>query len=311
MTPSTENTDRLLEWHPGPPDAATTNVFAALAWGARRAWNSKLLLGYLWLFYFLLVEGAGSAILAALRASTNWSTTARSVAAESVAGSLFSAQTIDAGYSTILIESVARPLWSPSAYFVLFFGVIAGGSIAYLHAPRPAPLLAQLGASCGNYLGRFVRLILIAASIFWLLTVIASALFDSGTVGSSVWVRLVLFQLTIAFWATVVDYARVRTVARDSRSMLIETVRSLGFVVRNLARILPLEILFVALAFVAGAVVLTAAGALRGLLPVGAVAFVAEQVYVMALLCVRLTVWGAMLALYQGISLERLSKANA
>ena len=310
MTPSTENTDQLLEWHPGPTDAATTNVLAALAWGARRAWKSKLLLGYLWLFYFLLVEGAGSVVLAALRASTSWSTTARSLAAESVAGSLFSAPTLDAGYRTILVESVARPLWSPSAYFVLFFGVIAGGSIAYLHAPRPAPLLAQLGASCGIYLGRFVRLILIAASIFWLLTVSAAALFGSGTAGSSVWVRGVLIQITIAFWAAVVDYTRVRTVARDSRSMLMETLRSLGFVVRNLPRILSLEILFVALAFVTGAVVLTAAGALRGLLPAGEVAFVAEQVYVIALLWVRLTVWGAMLALYQGISLERLSRAS-
>ena len=233
------------------------------------------------------------------------------MAAESVAGSLFSAQTIDAGYSTILIESVARPLWSPSAYFVLFFGVIAGGCIAYLHAPRPAPLLAQLGASCGSYLGRFVRLILIAASISWLLTVIASALFVPDTAGSLVWVRVVLFQMTIALWATVLDYARVRTVARDSRSMLLETLRSLGFVVRNLPRILPLEILFAALAFVTGAVVLAAAGALRGLLPAEEVAFVAEQVYVIALLWVRLTVWGAMLALYQGITLERLSKANA
>ena len=311
MTPSTENTDQLLEWHPGPADAATTSVLAALAWGARRAWKSKLLLGYLWLFYFLLVEGAGSAILSALRAWSSWSMTARSLPAESIVGSLFSAQTVDAGYRTILIESVTRPLWSPSAYFVLFFGVIAGGCIAYLHAPRPAPLLAQLGASCGSYLGRFVRLILIAASISWLLTVIASALFVPGTAGSSVWVRVVLFQMTIALWAAVLDYARVRTVARDSRSMLLETLRSLGFVVRNLPRILPLEILFAALAFVTGAVVLAAAGALRGLLPAEEVAFVAEQVYVIALLWVRLTVWGAMLALYQGITLERLSKANA
>ena len=311
MTPSTENTDRLLEWHPGPADAATTNVFTALAWGARRAWKSKLLLGYLWFSYLVLVEGAGRAILAALGASTSWSTAARSLAAKSAAGSVFSAQAVDAGYRTLLIEAaLARPLWSTSTYFVLFFGVIAGGSIAYLHAPRPAPLLAQLGASCGIYLGRFVRLILIGASIFWLL-IAASAPFASPPSGSSVWVSVVLFQIAIAFWAAVVDWARVRTVARDSRSMLIETLRSLGFVLRNLSRILPLEILFAALAFVTGAAVLTAVRTLDGLLPAEELAFVAEQVYVIALLYVRLTMWGAMLVLYQGISLERLSKANA
>ncbi len=310
MTPSTENTDQLLEWHPGPADAATTNALTAMAWGARRAWKSKLLLGYLWFSYLLLVEGVGGAILAALGASTSWSTVARALAAESAAGSLFSAQAVDAGYRTLLIEALARPLWSTSTYFVLFFGVIAGGSIAYLHAPRPAPLLAQLGASCGIYLGRFVRLILIGASIFWLI-IAASTPFASRPSGSSVWVSVVLFQTAIAFWAAVVDWARVRTVARDSRSMLIETLRSLGFVLRNLSRILPLEILFVALAFVTGAAVLTAVKALHGLLPAQELAFVAEQVYVIALLYVRLTMWGAMLALYQGISLERLSKAKA
>lgn len=306
MTPSTENTDQLLEWHPGPADAATTNALTAMAWGARRAWKSKLLLGYLWFSYLLLVEGVGGALLAALGASTSWSTVARALAAESAAGSLFSAQAVDAGYRTLLIEALARPLWSTSTYFVLFFGVIAGGSIAYLHAPRPAPLLAQLGASCGIYLGRFVRLILIGASIFWLI-IAASTPFASRPSGSSVWVSVVLFQTAIAFWAAVVDWARVRTVARDSRSMLIEVARSLTFVVRNLPRVVALEILFAALAGVAGAVVLTAAVLWRGLLPAGLVVFVAEQAYVIALLWVRLTAWGAILALYQGITLKRLS----
>ncbi len=307
MTPSMENTDQLLEWHPGPSDAATTNVVAALAWGARRAWRSKLLLGYLWLFYFLLVEGAGGAILAALRTPTSWLTTARALATEVVAGSLFSAPSVDAGYRAVLIESVVRPLWSPSAYFVLFFGVIAGAVIAYLHAPRPAPLLTQLGASCGAYVGRFVRLMLIATSAFWLLTVLASSRFDAGLAGASAWVGVGLLQAGTAFFVVVIDYARVRTVARDSRSMLIEVARSLTFVVRNLPRVVALEILFAALAGVAGAVVLTAAVLWRGLLPAGLVVFVAEQAYVIALLWVRLTAWGAILALYQGITLKRLS----
>ena len=308
MTSRTDNTDPLLEWQPGSTDAATTNVLSALVWGARRASGSKLLIGYLWLFYFLLVEGAGSAILATLRASTSWSATAQSLVAGSAQGSLFSAQTIAAGYRAVLIESLARPLWSPTVYFVLFFGAIAGGVIAYLHAPRQAPLLAQLGANCGNYLGRFVRLILIGAVIFSLLMVAGSALLGSSATASAFWVRVVLFQIAITLSAAVIDYARVRTVARDSRSMVLETGRSLRFVLRNLLRVLPLELLLVALAFVSGMVVLLLSAALRGILPPQQVTFAAEQIYVIALLWVRLTGWGAMLALYQGITLERLSR---
>jgi hypothetical protein len=42
-------------------------------------------------------------------------------------------------------------------------------------------------------------------------------------------------------------------------------------------------------------------------LPSNEVAYVADQVYVIALLWVRLTAWGAMMAIYKGATLERLT----
>lgn len=302
MTPSTETTDQLLAWHPGPSEAASTNILSALLLGARQAWNSKLLIGYLWLFYFLIVEGAGNTLLGWLGGSTTVPLTG-----QTGAGSLFAVQPIDSGYLVIILNSIARPLWSPSAYFVLFFGVISGGAIAYVHAPRPASVLAQISANCGVYLGRFVRLLVIAAAIFWFFTMLYSNLSHPDVTGLSGRVFEAVFQTIIVFWAVVIDYARVRTVARDSRSMFMETLRSFHFVIRNLVRTLPLEFLLVILTVALGAVVHAGATAIGSLLPSNEVAYVADQVYVIALLWVRLTAWGAMMAIYKGATLERLT----
>jgi len=314
MTPRTEHLDQLLEWQPGPSEAGTMNVLTALAWGARRAWRSKLLIVYLWLFYVLLVDGAGRALLDTLRTSATLGDAVQEVIRHASTGTIFGAfdrGLLAATYRAVVFESIARQLWVPTAHFIAFYGLLAGGIISYLHAPRPAPLLAQLGAACGTYVGRMARLLAIAAATLSAMVWIGSnILFSSPATGATAWLQIISFLASAWLLAAILDYARIRTVARDSRSMVLETVRSTRFFLRNLPRTLALEVLFLLLAASSAALALALAAALGLVFSRQTTVWVAEQALVVAFLWVRLTAWGAMLALYQGIAQQRLADRN-
>ena len=305
MAPSMGNSDRLFEWQPGPSDAAAPNVIAATIWGARRAWHSKTLIAYLWALYVVIVKGAGTALQGTLGSATS-----QSIPVGELNVSLFSAQSLDISYLGMVLNSITRPLWIPNGHFFLFFGMIAGGAIAYLHSPRQAPVLAQIGGNCGAYIGRFIRLALIAAALSWFIPTLGPVSIRRFVPAFSVGLYELIVQYLIVVCAVVIDYARVRTVLRDSRSMLMETVRSLKFVVRNLAWILQLEVLFFSFAALLGAAILVASNVLHNQASLHYIGFATEQVYVIALIWLRLAAWGSMMALYQGVTLKRLAKVG-
>ena len=306
MTPSLESSNRLHEWQPGSPDAAATNVIAAAVWGARRAWHSKTLIAYMWAFYVVIVKGAGDGFQEAV-----WGWSSQSIQGGESSVWFSSSQSLDIGYFGTILNSIVRPLWIADGYFFLFFGVIAGGAIAYLHAPRPAPALAQIGGNCGAYLGRFIRLALVAAALLWLIATLGSVSIRRFVPASSGGLYELIMQCVIVICAVVIDYARIRTVLRDSRSMLMETLRSLKFVIRNLVWILQLEVLFFSFAALLSVAMLVTSSVLHSQGPLGYIGFATEQVYVIALIWLRLTAWGAMVALYQGATLKRMAKAGA
>jgi hypothetical protein len=306
MAPSTEQTDALLEWRPGPPDAATTNVLRALGWGSRRASRAKLLLLLLWAVHAAVALGGGRAVLDIVGSRISPDEAAGQMVRATLTGDIFGRSFAAAVYRAIGFESTTRMLWEPSPYFVLFYALLAGGIIAYLFAPRPAPLLAQLGAACGTYAGRFVRLLVLATLALFAIERGADLVMRTASGPPPLWAITPLVVAYVLFSATI-DYARVRTVARDSRSMLIEGLRSGRFFLRNLPRTLALEVLIIALLAVVAAAALGVAATLRLMLAPPAADFIAGQLLVVGLLWARLAAWGAMLALYQGITLERLS----
>jgi hypothetical protein len=308
MASSTEQIDDLLDWHPGTPDAARPGAGAALLWGLRRAANSKALVFWLWLAHFLLAQRGAAALLAALRSPNPWTDTYASVTALASSSSAFGTPAFGAVLRTLSLEPLSRPLWSPSPFFVLFYGVLAGGAIAWIHAPRSGPLLAQFGAGCGTYVGRFVRLLAGAAFLSWTLQRASATLESPGAAGSSMWLQVALWYGSLVVLASMLDFARVRTVARDSRSMILEGLRSARFFVRHLPRTLSLQVSLTALGIVAAIAAWALAAGLRSVISPGAAAFFAEQTFVVATVFVRLAGWSAMLSLYQGITLERLSR---
>jgi len=309
MASSTEHIDELLEWRPGAADAARTNVFAAFAWGARRASSSWALILLLWLVFVALALGGGDALLAALRAPAGAADAWSSFVNNTVGGSPFGRPLARGLYRVVAFESPIRLLWVPSAWFLLLYGVLSGGAIAWLHGPRPAPLLAQLGAACGRYLCRFARLLVAALLLGWLIATLSSRLPISEVQAVPGAAMVVALVASILLLAAILDYARVRTVTRDSRSMILELLRSARFFVRNFPHTLALELLLLAVTLVIAGASLAMHQVLAGLLSARAAEFLAVQLLVVALLWLRLAAWGAMLSLYQGLTLRRLERS--
>ncbi len=304
MGATDDQIDDLIEWEPGPPQAACNNPLGALSWGARRAWRSKVLIFWMWLLQFVL---ASQALRSLLPPAGFWSVGAgEPLAWAAVLDTSSRLWSLSSTLHATMAGSLERPLWSPDAYFILFYGVLAGGAIAYLHAPRKAPFLAQFGAASGLYAGRFLRLLVVGAVGLWLLLGLVGLLAPGARVRGG-WLGIVALEVGVSVLALTIDYARVRTVARNSRSTLIEMLRSLRFVFRYLPRILLLQLLL----FVVG--LLVAVGALmlaRGLEATGAGAagtFAAGQAYVVGRIWLRVAMWGAMLSLYQGLISDKLA----
>ena len=307
MGATDDQIDDLIEWEPGPPQAACASPLGALSWGARRAWRSKVLILWLWLLQFVLVARALRSLLPPTRFwPAGASEPTASAAVLDASSRLWS---LSSTLQATMVGSLERPLWSPDVYFILFYGVLAGGAIAHLHAPRKGPFLAQFGAASGLYFGRFLRLLVVGAIGLWLLLGLVGLL-APGLQLRGGWLGIVALEVCVSLLALTIDYARVRTVARDSRSTLIEMLRSLRFVFRHFPQVLLLQLLLLAVG------VLVAVGSLmlaRGLDAAGAGAvgtFVAAQIYVVTRIWVRLAMWGSMLSLYQGLIGEKLARSS-
>ncbi len=307
MDSSSEQIDDLLEWHPGSPDAARAAPLQALLWGVRRAADARVLLFWLWLAHLLVAQRGAASLLAALRAPLGW-TDAYEVFAAASASSSSVAPGFLSAFQAISLSPITRPLWSADPFFVLFHAALAGGAIAWLHASRSGALLPQLGAGCGRYLGRFTRLLAIAALLFWALQRGSSVMFASTAAAGTSRVPLVLWPTTLLLLATILDYARVRAVARDSRSMVLEVLRSTRFFLLNLPRTLTLLLAWVVLAVAAAMAAWGIASVLLALLPETSALLASRQIYVLMALWIRLAGWAALLSLYQGITLEKLAR---
>ena len=304
MGATDDQIDDLIEWEPGPPQAACASPIGALSWGMRRAWHSKVLIFWLWLLQFVLVSQALRSLLPPTRFWLVGASEALAWAA--VLDTSSRLRSLGNALQGTMAGSIERPLWSPDIYSILFYGVLAGGVIAYLHAPRKAPFLAQFGAASGLYVGRFLRLLIVGALGLWILLGLAGLLTPAAQVRSG-WLGIVALEVCISLLALIIDYARVRTVARDSRSTLIEMLRSLRFVFRHFPQILLLQLLLFGVGLLVAVSILTLARALdaAGAGTVGT--FAAGQIYVVARIWLRLAMWGSMLSLYQGLISKKLA----
>jgi hypothetical protein len=163
-------------------------------------------------------------------------------------------------------------------------------------------------AACGVYFGRFLRLGVIAAGVYWVLFVIVHGwLFDNlyPRLIADVTVERTAFFYRFALYALfavpvlganlIFDYAKVRAVVEDRRSMIGALSAGTRFVIRNPATIGLYALNSLLFLAVVGLYFLIAPGG-AGNLP----AFAIGQLYIVLRVVVRLQFAASQVALFQG-----------
>lgn len=195
-------------------------------------------------------------------------------------------------------------------YLVVWVFLIGG---IFDRFARMRPLRPQgFFAACGTWFPRFLRLGIIAwlgyALLFWHVhgwlfrDVYGWATHDMTVERTAFVLRLALYAVFVAlvcFWNLVMDYAKVRAVVEDRRSMLGAFLAGWRFVVGH-----PLKT--AGLYALNGAVFLVVAGLYVAFAPGAAgfgraawLAFLIGQVYVLARLAVKLAFYASAISLYQ------------
>jgi hypothetical protein len=211
------------------------------------------------------------------------------------------------------IDDTGRPVvivGAATVYIVLWI-FVAGGIIDRYARDRPTRTVGFF-ASSGVFFFRFLRL----AAVQW---IVYAALFGSvhpllfgrlypdlvhevAVERTAFAVRVALYLAfggVVAACATVFDYAKVRAIVEDRRSMLSAIAGAIGFVRRNAVAAASLFLAnFALFTAVIGVYALVAPGAGR----TGAsmwIGFAVGQLYVIARLWVKLVFWASETALFQ------------
>jgi hypothetical protein len=211
------------------------------------------------------------------------------------------------------IDNTRRPvvIVAAATVYIVLWIFVAGGIIDRYARDRPTRTVGFF-ASSGVFFFRFLRL----AALQW---IVYAVLF--GSIHPQLFNRLypdlvhevtvertafavrvalyLVFGSLVAACATVFDYAKVRAVVEDRRSMLSAIAEAIGFIGRNTA---PAASMFLAnfalFAIVVGLYAIVAPGAGR----TGAsmwIGFAVGQLYVIARLWVKLVFWASETALFQ------------
>ena len=211
------------------------------------------------------------------------------------------------------IDNTMRPVVIVAAatvYIVLWIFVAGGISDRYARE-RPTRTVGFF-ASSGVFFFRFLRLaavqwIVYAVLFGWLHPLVFGRLYQDMVreipverTAFAIRVALYLvFGLLVAACASIFDYAKVRAVVEDRRSMLSATAQAIGFIRRNLRDAAAL--------FLANFALFTAVVALYAFVAPGAgrtgasmwLGFAIGQIYVIARLWVKLVFWASETALFQ------------
>ncbi len=300
------------------PGALQPSVLGAMWWGIRRAWQNKAVIFWLW-----LINLSVALFLVAPLYAMIYDHTALSTSAEQLGSGFTATWWTDFSFAEgAALAAWQGSLWVAGAFYLVLHVFLAGGVLAFLYSDQRFPFWARFGSSCGTYFGRFFRLVLISlvfyGVVFWidgLLFEMVDRLSDNGGLQPQAWwghlIRSVVIVALFFSVSLLFDYAKVRTVVRDSRSMIIETARTLGFVLRNAPRVATLYLLLVSLGAALMAAYWGSSGVIEGTGAGLLALFVAQQTYVAARIWLRLATWGGAMSLYRGLTARRLAARAA
>ena len=221
------------------------------------------------------------------------------------------ATTLDSVSSLLDRRTLIAPIASAVAVYVAMWLFISGGIIDRYARGRRVGAHGFFAAS-GRFFFRFLRLGVAAAAVYWCLFVYVHRwLFTTWYVNLT---RDVAFEQTVFYWrllmyaiftallaltTVVFDYAKVRAVVEDRRSMTAALVAAMRFIARHPGRVAGVYALNAAsfLVVVAiWAVVAPGAGGSGASMWLGAAA---AQCYILARLIVKVQVLASETALFQ------------
>ncbi|HSL22846.1 MAG TPA: hypothetical protein VK886_15045 [Vicinamibacterales bacterium] len=208
-------------------------------------------------------------------------------------------------------ESLAATLGSIVTVWLVLWAFMAGG-IFDRYARGRTTHTAGFFAACGVFFVRFLRLGAMAAIAYWLLFAYVHGWLFEGLLGR--WTRdmtvernaffarvslYVLFAALLALVNIVVDYAKVRAVVEDRRSMIGALVGGARFVFRHPAATATLyllnTVLFLVLLLIYRAVAPGASWSGAGIW----VAFAISQAYIAARVWLKLVFAASQISLFQ------------
>lgn len=208
------------------------------------------------------------------------------------------------------LDNVPRPaaVAAASGVYVLAWMFLSGGIISRYTRDQAAPVARFLFDGGSNFF-RFLRLGILTAVVYgvlfgafhpWLFTSLYPRLATGALEPSAFAIRSALYALFILLLAAaniVFDYAKVRAVVEDRRSMLMAVAASWRFIARHPAAAIGVYLLDAAL-FVAGLAAYSYLAPPGGGIGVMAwAAFAIGQVYIVGRLCVRLLFFASETAL--------------
>jgi hypothetical protein len=212
-----------------------------------------------------------------------------------------------------LLDREDRPasvLWLGAAYLLLWL-FLSGGILDRFARNRPTRSY-EFFTACGVYFVRFLRLAPIIAAVYYLLFAFVHPFLFNRVFGELVrdvtvertafFYRLalyVLFGMLLMAANVIFDYAKVRAVVEDRRSMIGAIVAGLRFIRRNLSTVVALYLtnglLFVGVLAIYALIAPGVRGTTLGI----ALSFAIGQVYLLGRLWVRLVFAASETALFQ------------
>ena len=305
--------------------------FAAWLEGARRVKRAPALLIGAWALMLLvsvplalalrglLAQHLGSSLAAETAATgVNYDWMQEFSAQASGLGTTFTPTII--GFGAVLdnlsgfIDNTRRPIviLGAAAVYIVLWIFVAGGIVDRLARNRPTHA-AGFFAAAGGFFFRFLRLAAVQWVVYALLFgVLHPWLFDTlyprmtreiAVERTAFAIRAglyLVFGAAVAAGTMLFDYAKVRAVVEDRRSMLGAISAAAGFIQRNAGAALTLFLLNLGVFVVALAgYALVAPGAGRAGLMMW-LGLAVGQLYVLARLWIKLTFWASETALFQG-----------
>jgi hypothetical protein len=211
------------------------------------------------------------------------------------------------------MDRTSRPtvIVGAAAVYIVVWMFLAGGIIDRYARDR-ATRAHGFFAACGVFFFRFVRLAAVQAIVYaglfgavhpWLFDRLYPRMIHEVTVERTAFLErltlYVVFGALVAAAAMIFDYAKVRAVVEDRRSMLGAIAAALGFIGRNYGATVGLFAAnFVLFAVVVGLYALVAPGA-GSAGPMMWVGFAIGQIYVIGRLWVKLVFWASETSLFQ------------